>query len=162
MHEMSHKNPFWLIGTLGGVGRSPVAPGTCGAFVTLPFAWAIQAFFGTQGLMIAVVVLFFVGWMAAHYVCVEMADSDPQEVVIDESVGQLIALFFIPMNWHWYVVAFILFRAFDIIKPWPINYVETRFDNGFGVMLDDVVAGFFALCSVQVIYLIVTLIVPAQ
>lgn len=148
----------WWIATVGGIGRSPVAPGTCGSLVALPMAWVIASLFGEKWLLLAIVIMFFVGWVCSSIVSRQMADHDPQEIIIDEVVGQWIALLFVPFNWHWYIIAFVFFRLFDIIKPWPINEAEKRFQNGFGIMIDDVIAGIFALASTQAIYLIISLL----
>ena len=78
-------------------------------------------------------------------------NSDPQEVVIDEVAGMLITLFFIPFTWLNVGIGFALFRLFDILKPWPIASVE-RIKHGYGVMLDDIIAGVFANFLMQVIY----------
>lgn len=147
----------WWIATVGGIGRSPVAPGTCGSLVALPMAWVIASLFGEKWLFLVIAIMFIIGWVCASIVSRKLADHDPQEVVIDEVVGQWIALLFVPFNWHWYIVAFVFFRLFDIIKPWPINEAEKRFQNGFGIMIDDVIAGIFALISTQAIYLIISL-----
>jgi phosphatidylglycerophosphatase A len=150
-------SPAWWLASVGGVGRSPVAPGTCGSLVALPLAWLIVWLAGDKWLLGAVFVVFFVGWACSTLVSKQMAEHDPQEIVIDEVVGQWIALLFVPLNWHWFIVSFVLFRAFDIIKPWPINEAERRFQGGFGIMIDDVLAGLFALASTQAIYLILSL-----
>ena len=148
----SPKSFAWWLSTVGGVGKSPIAPGTCGSFVALPFAWLIISLLGPKGLMGAILLMFFVGWICSSLVAKHMEDQDPQEIVIDEVVGQWIALLFVPLNWQWFLVAFFLFRLFDILKPWPISQAEQKFKGGFGIMIDDVLAGIFALAITQSIY----------
>lgn len=156
-HAPLKHNPAWWIASFGGIGRSPVAPGTCGSLAALPLGWLIVWAFEPKMLVAFIAITFFVGWASASLVAKHAGESDPQEVVIDEVVGQWIALLFVPLNWQWYMVSFVLFRAFDIIKPFPIGESEKRFTGGFGIMIDDVIAGLFALLATQAIYFILSL-----
>ena len=94
-------------------------------------------------LSLIVIVIFLVGVIVSTIVSDEENNSDPSKVVIDEWVGMWIALLMIPNQWLWLGVAFILFRIFDIVKVYPANRFE-RLHGGWGIMMDDVVAGLYA------------------
>ncbi len=126
-----------------GVGRIPVAPGTAGALAALPVAWLIHHCWGTLALVIATAVLFVLGtWAAAVYERHTEPDAGP--IVVDEVVGQWIAVILVPADLVAYAIGFALFRIFDTIKPWPISLADRRIKGGFGVMFDDVLAGGWA------------------
>lgn len=132
-------------------GKFPYAPGTIGSlgalFIYVPILYSS---FPRWILLPIIIILFFLGLWASHYGIVHYKKNDPKQVVIDEVVG--IALPFLVINAHWYEVllAFGLFRFFDIVKPWPINMLEKRFKNAFGLMFDDVIAGFFAMILILI------------
>lgn len=149
-----------VIATVCGAGLSPWAPGTVGSLVALPWAYALHWLGGFPLLLLATVVGFFKGWWAtAEYVKQPDVSEDPSEVVVDELIGQWIAL--LPLSfglWHagldphvfpWpgVLVAFIFFRLFDIWKVGPVGWADRRGDP-LGVMLDDVIAGLFAAVMV--------------
>jgi phosphatidylglycerophosphatase A len=96
------------------------------------------------------VMVTLIGIPAATRVARALGRKDPSQVVIDEVAGQLIAFLFVPLNWHNVVAALILFRAFDIIKPFPIRRLE-HLPEGTGIMLDDVGAGLYALAAMQLL-----------
>ncbi|HEY8950867.1 MAG TPA: phosphatidylglycerophosphatase A [Rhizomicrobium sp.] len=128
------------IATVLGVGRSPTAPGTAGSVVALPFAWAIAGFGGRFVLMLAAILVLGIGAWACEIYARANGRDDPSECVIDEVAGQWIICAFAPLSIAAYFLAFILFRIFDIVKPWPIRLVEQRVPGGLGIMADDVVA----------------------
>ncbi|HEY2033856.1 MAG TPA: phosphatidylglycerophosphatase A [Rhizomicrobium sp.] len=128
------------IATVLGVGRSPAAPGTAGSIVALPFAWLIAATWGRFALMFAAILVLGIGAWACEIYAQKAGKPDPSECVIDEVAGQWIICAFAPLSIAAYFLAFILFRIFDIVKPWPIRIVERRVPGGLGIMADDVVA----------------------
>ncbi|MEP1612557.1 MAG: phosphatidylglycerophosphatase A [Roseobacter sp.] len=147
-----------LIGTLLGVGFMRPAPGTWGSFVALPLGWLVYVVGGFPLLCLGVVVAFLKGWWATSVMTKDGDDHDPSEIVVDELVGQWIAL--MPLSyaawsmelnilimWPGWLAAFGLFRLFDIWKPGPIGWADQRGD-ALGVMLDDVIAGIFAAFGV--------------
>lgn len=144
MDETPHFKLAAQIATVFGVGRSPAAPGTAGSIVALPFAWLIAMWAGRFGLMFAAIVVLAIGAWACEIYIRKTGKEDPSECVIDEVAGQWIVCAFAPLSLPAYALAFILFRVFDILKPWPINWVERNTPGGLGVMLDDVVAGLMA------------------
>ncbi|MEM9871886.1 MAG: phosphatidylglycerophosphatase A [Pseudomonadota bacterium] len=147
-----------LIGTVCGVGHLRPGPGTWGSAVALPLGWLLHVLGGVSLVMIATIALFAAGWWATHQITRGSDDHDPSEVVVDEVVGQWIAL--LPLSyaassrgldildlWPGWISAFVLFRLFDIWKPWLVGRADRRGD-ALGVMLDDVVAGAFAAIGV--------------
>ena len=144
-----------LISTACGIGYSPLAPGTAGSI----FALLIYLIFPENIIfyLLGLLILFFIGVWAANKTEIEYIEKlgqeqghDPQVVVIDEVVGMLIALIAIPATWFWVIAGFTLFRLFDITKIYPIN-ISQRIPGGWGIMLDDVLAGIFANLALQII-----------
>jgi len=128
------------IATLFGVGRVPSAPGTAASVVALPFAWLIEDLFGRWWLLVAAIAALAIGAWACEVYAGIKGEADPSECVIDELVGQWIVCAFVPFSLFAYFLAFVFFRVFDILKPWPIDEVEKRVPGGLGIMADDVVA----------------------
>ena len=150
-----------IIGTVFGVGYIRPAPGTWGSLVALPWAWLLHILGGFPLLLLGVIAAFLRGWWATSKMTEGSDDHDPSEIVIDEVVGQWIALLplsyaawsnDIPVHvmWPGWIAAFALFRLFDIWKPWIIGWADRRGD-ALGVMLDDVIAGVFAAIGVMVL-----------
>lgn len=132
------------IATLGGLGRIvPVAPGTAASFVTLFVAWGLASVREQLPVAIAAIIVTAIGLWSAELYARERVAQDPSECVIDEVAGQLIACAFAPKTLLFYAIAFLLFRLFDVVKPWPIGAAE-RLGGGLGIMADDVLAGFLA------------------
>jgi phosphatidylglycerophosphatase A len=149
-------SPLWatLIATFFGIGRLRPGPGTW-ASATAAFLWAALAHALNPSLRTPVVfaLAFFImliGIPAATRVARSTGTQDPQFVVIDEVAGQLIALIAVPLAWRTFLAAFILFRAFDIIKPLPVRQLE-RLPEGAGIVLDDVAAGIYAFLGMQLL-----------
>ena len=143
-----------MIATVFGVGHIRPAPGTWGSAVGVLAALALQYIGGFPLLLIATVLVFFIGWWATAETTRGSDDHDPSEVVIDEVAGQWIALLLVSFGaWHagvdpllmypGWIAGFALFRLFDITKPSIIGWADRRGD-ALGVMLDDVFAGIFA------------------
>lgn len=143
-----------LIATVGYVGYLRPAPGTWGSLVALPLGWLLHVIGGPWLLLTAIFLGYLAGLRATAIVTDGQPDHDPSEIVIDEVVGQWIAL--LPLSfgaWHtgaaitalWpgWITAFVAFRAFDISKLGPIGWADRR-KGPTGVMLDDVIAGVFA------------------
>ena len=138
------------LASAGYVGFIPFAPGTFGAAVAIPL-WYVLRQTGVPLLEpLAIVVLFVAGAWGARVAERMLAVEDPGLVVIDEVVGMLISVIWLPMTWQVALVGFVAFRLFDIIKPFPVNRLELV-PNGWGVMADDVMAGVYAYASVRVL-----------
>jgi phosphatidylglycerophosphatase A len=138
-------HPAALIATGGGIGLLPGAPGTWVSLAALPCAWAIRSLGGSGALAAAAVLAFALGCWAAARVVRASGRSDPGAIVIDEIAGQWLVLLAAPLDWRAYAAAFLLFRLFDIVKPWPIRAIERRVAGGLGVMLDDIAAAIYAV-----------------
>lgn len=133
-------------------GYSPVAPGTAGSIVGL-LAYAIPGMERTLILAVASLVVFIIGVMTSGEM-EKIHGEDPSIVVIDEIVGMWISLLFLPKGILIAILAFLFFRVYDIFKPPPARQAE-RIPRGYGIMLDDVVAGIYANVSVQLIVFII-------
>lgn len=132
-----------LISTMFGVGLARYAPGTVASLVALPLAWLIAWEWGRFVLLLASILALAVGGWASELYAAQTQNVDPKECVIDELAGQWIACAFAPVSIPAYILAFILFRVFDITKPWPVNRAE-KLHGGVGIMADDVVAALMA------------------
>ncbi len=150
-----------IIATFFYAGHMRPAPGTWGSLAALPFAWVIITYSGLYGLIFASIIAYALGLWATKVETAGQDNHDPSEIVIDEVVGQWIAL--LPIAgivtsrgldalalWPGWIAAFALFRLFDITKPWLVGLADKR-DDATGVMLDDVIAGTFAAVCVVVL-----------
>jgi len=141
--KLSH--PAVFLATGFGAGLLPRAPGTWGSLLAVGLAWGIAHVWGPVGLALGVVLTFCIGVWASN-VCIEkFATEDPKQVVIDEIAGQWLVLLVVPPGVLTYALGFVLFRVFDIFKPWPIGWADRTIKGGFGVMLDDILAAVFAM-----------------
>jgi phosphatidylglycerophosphatase A len=141
--------PWWhpaaLLATGFGIGLLPLMPGSWGSLAALPCAWAIRSLGGVTALAAAAAIAFALGWSAADRVAQASSQHDPGFIVIDEVAAQWLVLLAAPLDWRAYAAAFLLFRVFDVTKPWPARLVERRVAGGLGIMLDDIVAAAYAL-----------------
>ncbi|MGB1198148.1 MAG: phosphatidylglycerophosphatase A [Thalassotalea sp.] len=144
-------NPVQFLALGFGSGLAPKAPGTFGTLAAIPFFYFMSSL--SVGLYATVVVVMTI---VGVYLCGKAADDvgvhDHPAIVWDEIVGYLITMWMIPWSWHAVLLGFILFRIFDIFKPWPISYLDKHCHGGLGIMLDDVLAGFAALLCLHLIY----------
>lgn len=146
-------DPVYCVALGFGSGLSPKAPGTAGS------ALAIVPFLLLTKLPIwAYVAVVIIGFGVGVYICEmaarRLAVKDPGMVVWDEFIGLWIALTWLPPGWYYILIGFGLFRFFDILKPWPISYLDRHIGGGLGIMVDDVVAGFFAFVVLQALVLV--------
>jgi phosphatidylglycerophosphatase A len=131
-----------LLATGFGSGYSPLAPGTAGSLVGLALLWPLTGL--APGWQVAVAAAtFLVGTLAADYVAARAGIEDPGIVVVDEIVGQWVSLLFLPLNPVTLALGFFLFRALDVVKPWPARQLEAL-HGGWGIMADDLMAGIYA------------------
>ena len=154
-HLINLNSAARVLATWFGSGLLPKAPGTWGSLFALPIGYAVTTFGSVVLLGILTSLLFIIGVWASNVISNEIGLADPSEIVIDEVVGQWITLLFIPPNVILYFLAFILFRLFDIWKPWPISWADKEIKGGLGIMVDDIFAGFFAAAILwlgQIIY----------
>jgi phosphatidylglycerophosphatase A len=143
-------DPRYFVAFGLGSGLSPVAPGTAGSLAAIPLYFALAAM-GTPGYVLCVVACLAAGIFLCDFVAKDMGVKDPSPIVFDEFVGMWISLVFLPDGWYWLPIGFALFRLFDILKPWPASWVDEHLGGGAGIMLDDAVAGVYALAVVQLL-----------
>jgi phosphatidylglycerophosphatase A len=143
-------NPIHLLAVGFGSGLSPRAPGTMGTLAAIPLWWLLShlplAAYAAVTLLVCV---------AGVWICDRAARDfgvhDHPAIVWDEIAGFLITMLMVPAGLIWVVAGFVLFRLFDIIKPWPIGWVDRHVGGGFGIMIDDVIAGVFAAGVMQIL-----------
>ena len=137
-------SPAGLLAFGFGAGLSPFAPGTMGPLVAIPFVFGLKNL-GPAVYWLVLLALFLLGVAICGMVSRRLGVHDHGGIVWDEMVGYWIAVAFVPLQWGWLLAAFLLFRLFDIFKPWPIRQLDQKVSGGFGIMLDDVVAALFTV-----------------
>jgi phosphatidylglycerophosphatase A len=141
---MTLAHPAALVATWFGSGLAPIASGTWGSLAALPYGWLLQHYFGITGLIVGALAATIAGIWASGVIVTRGRIRDPGLIVIDEVAGMTLTLIGAPQTWWGYVLAFLLFRAADIFKPFPANWCDANIHGGIGVMLDDLVAGVYA------------------
>ena len=143
------KHPAHLVAFGFGTGLAPKAPGTVGTVLGLPLYWAIElAATDTPNQLALLVATFLIGIWACARTGRALGVPDHGGIVWDEIVAFALVLAFTPAGWIWTLAAFVLFRLFDIVKPWPIRQFDARLKNGFGVMFDDLLAAGYTLAVI--------------
>jgi len=133
-----------------GSGCSPWAPGTFGTLAAIPIYLLLQATSLWMYLLITTL-MFFIGIWLCGKTTKKLGVHDHSGIVWDEIVGYLVTMIAAPQGWLWIVTGFVLFRVFDILKPWPISIADKNISGGFGIMIDDIIAGIFAFTTLQLI-----------
>lgn len=147
------RNPVHLLATGFGSGLAPIAPGTFGTLAAIPFYLAFT-FSPLWGFVLFTLVVSIIGAAICGKAADDIGVHDHKAIVWDEFAGYFVTMCFVPFSWTAVIVGFVLFRFFDIIKPWPISVLDRKVHGGLGIMIDDIVAGFAAgLC----LYLIMPL-----
>ncbi len=137
-------SPASLLAFGFGAGLSPVAPGTMGSLLAVPFVFLIRSLNGSW-FWVLLATLFLLGIYVCGTSSRKLGVHDHGGIVWDEMVGYWLTTALIPVHWPWLLAAFILFRCFDILKPWPISLLDKRVPGGFGIMIDDGVAALYAM-----------------
>jgi phosphatidylglycerophosphatase A len=135
--------PLWLA-TWCGTGLLPWAPGSWASLSALPLAWLLMLAGGPWLLLAATLVVFVAGIWAAERYMAAVGIHDPTAIVVDEIAGQWLTLAIAPLDPLAYALGFFLFRVFDVLKPWPVSWLDRRVGGGFGVMIDDIGAALYA------------------
>lgn len=125
-----------------GTGLSPIVPGTVGTLVALPLWWMMIGFHPFYYLAF-VAGAFLLGLWICGRASTRLGQHDPSAIVFDEIVGYLLALIVVPPTLSGVIFSFVVFRIFDVVKPWPISWLDRHVEGGLGIMLDDLVAGLF-------------------
>ena len=144
------KNPLYFIAFGFGSGTLPFAPGTFGTLAAVFIYLGIQQLPLFSYLIFVGIFTIFSIWVS-DWVSKRIKIHDHPGMCIDEFAGFFVTMINAPQGWGWVLLGFILFRLFDIWKPWPINVIDKRVHGGFGMILDDLVAGLFAMMIIQVI-----------
>jgi phosphatidylglycerophosphatase A len=144
------RNPLHFIAFGFGIGTVPFAPGTFGTLIAIPFYLVMQnlAPLIYLGLTIAIIIFSIIICSKSTR---DIGIEDHQGMCLDEIVGFIVTMFLAPHGWQWIAIGFILFRIFDIWKPWPIHYVDAHIHGGFGMILDDVLAGIYSCLLLQIL-----------
>jgi len=144
-------NPIHFLALGFGSGLLPKAPGTYGTLAAIPLYLLLAP--TTTSVYLTIVIIMSI---AGVYICGKAAEDagvhDHGAIVWDEIVGFLITMILVPLTWQSVVVGFILFRIFDIFKPWPISFVDKNLHGGLGIMVDDILAGLAALACMHLIF----------
>ncbi|MBW8366629.1 MAG: phosphatidylglycerophosphatase A [Arenimonas sp.] len=143
------RHPLGWLAAGFGAGFSPRAPVTVGSLAALLPWWLFMRDLSLPLYLAVLAVGFGVGVWASHWAIRETKIEDPSLVVWDEFIGMWITLLMAPAGWAWMLAAFVLFRLFDIWKPWPVSWADQKLHGGFGAMLDDAIAGLYALGVLQ-------------
>lgn len=142
-------DPIHFLALGFGSGLAPKAPGTFGTLAALPLVYLISV----SAPLWLYVVLALLGTLVGIWICGKTAEDmgvhDDSSIVWDEVIGMLITMFAVPLSGINLLLGFLFFRLFDIVKPWPISYLDKNLHGGLGIMLDDVVAGLAALGCMQ-------------
>lgn len=134
-----------------GSGLAPKAPGTAGTLAAIPL-YLLLAQLPLAAYVLALAVSFALGVYLCEKTSRDMGVHDHPGIVWDEFVGYWITMLAAPAGWIWVVLGFVLFRIFDVLKPWPIRWLDEHVHGGFGIMIDDVLAGVMALGCMQICY----------
>jgi len=157
----------FLFVTLFGVGKIKKIPGSIASLLTTIFLFFLFHVlnFSPQIILISVIVIFFISLYSVNIFIKDLDNKDPKEVVIDEFIGQSIPICLYEIAHEganetdqvlkFYFIMFVLFRIFDIVKPYPVSYYDKNFKNSFGVIMDDVAAGLYVV-AVLVLYMVLS------
>ena len=155
----------FLFVSLFGIGKIKKIPGTFASLVTTVLLFFLFHILNVSPniILFAVIIIFLISLYAVNIFIKDLSNKDPKEVVIDEVIGQSIPLYFYEASHNiekysidalkFYLIIFILFRFFDIAKPFPVNYFDKNFENSFGVIMDDVCAGLYVVL-ILILYMI--------
>ncbi|MCL1067654.1 phosphatidylglycerophosphatase A [Shewanella olleyana] len=149
--KLSLKNPVHFLALGFGSGLAAKAPGTFGTLAAVPLVY-LMGHLSLTAFIIITVISTLVGFYICDKAAKDMGVHDHGAIVWDEVAGLMITMVAAPAGLIWLVIGFALFRFFDILKPWPIRWLDAKVHGGFGIMIDDVLAGIFALVCLQAIY----------
>jgi len=145
-------NPIHLLAFGFGSGLAPKAPGTFGTLAAVPLYYYLS-FLSTSWYLAICAITGLIGISICDYSAKKLKVHDHPGIVWDEFVGFFITMIGISLSWTNILLGFALFRFFDILKPWPISWLDNKVSGGFGIMIDDIVAGIFALiCLHGILY----------
>jgi phosphatidylglycerophosphatase A len=143
-------NPVHFLAFGFGAGLSPKAPGTMGTLVAVPL-FLLLANLPVYAYLAIITAAFLAGIYLCGRTASDLGVHDHGGIVWDEFVGYWITMILVPVTWYWVLAGFVLFRVFDILKPFPIGWLDKKVGGGLGIMIDDVLAGVYALICLQVL-----------
>ena len=156
-----------LFVTMFGLGKIPKIPGTCGSIATVIILYTFfhMLNLSSNSILIGLIIIFIFSFSAVALHIKDDENKDPKEIIIDEFIGQSIPIYLYEISHGikkssdealiFYIICFVLFRFFDIAKPFPVSYIDKNFKNSFGVIMDDVAAGLYVV-AVLVLYMVIT------
>lgn len=142
------RSPVHLLAFGLGAGAAPVAPGTLGTLVAVPLYLVLQPL-APVWYLLAVLLVFVTGVGICGKTSRDLGVHDHPGIVWDEIMGYLVTMAWAPKGWPWVLLGFLLFRLFDILKPWPVRWADGQIGGGLGIMLDDLLAGIYAWLCLQ-------------
>lgn len=148
------RNPVHFLALGFGSGCAPWMPGTFGTLAAIPLYWLLQHL-PLPGYLALTGAAFAIGVWLCERTAHDLGVHDHPAIVWDEIVGYFVTMTVAPPGWLWILAGFLLFRIFDIAKPWPIKTVDRRVGGGFGIMVDDVLAGIYAWLVLQGLALVI-------
>lgn len=144
------KNPIHFLALGFGSGLSPIMPGTCGTIAAIPI-YLMICYLPTTYYLTIFIIMTIAGFWLCGVTSKHLKTYDHPSIVWDEIVGYLLTMFAIPVAWNWIIIGFVLFRVFDIWKPWPIGWMDKHIRNGIGIVVDDLMAAIYAWILLQFI-----------
>lgn len=148
--RVSLANPIHFLALGFGSGLAPKAPGTFGTIAAIPLVYLLGYSTSLTGYLLVTLIASVIGIWLCGKTAHDMMVHDDSSIVWDEIAGLLITMIAVPLSWQTVLLGFALFRIFDILKPWPISYLDARVHGGFGIMIDDILAGLFALVIMHI------------
>ncbi|MBS6027630.1 phosphatidylglycerophosphatase A [Haemophilus pittmaniae] len=152
LDKIKLKNPVHLLAVGFGSGLLRPAPGTWGSLAALFIGTPLLMLLEIKGFLLFTLICFVLGCYLCQKTADDMGVHDHGAIVWDEFVGMFLVMAALPsLSWSWLLTAFVLFRLFDIFKPWPIRYFDQKLESGFGIMIDDVLAASYGVLIVIVL-----------
>ena len=152
------RHPLYFIAFGFGSGAVPFMPGTFGTLLAIPFYLLLSMLPLSTYLIFVLLFIAFTSWLCDH-ISRATSTHDHPGMCIDEFAGFFVAMIAAPAGWWWILTGFLLFRLFDIWKPWPISYADENIHGGFGMVFDDVLAGVYVFAIIQIADIILIRIV---
>lgn len=147
--KVSLRKPVHFLALGFGSGLAPAMPGTFGTVAALPLVWLAGQYLSLSLYVLFTLIACVIGIWLCGVTARDMEVHDDSSIVWDEIAGMLITMIAVPISWQTVLAGFILFRVFDIAKPWPISYLDKHIHGGTGIMIDDILAGLFSFACLH-------------